>query len=116
MINQAQVDYYLQLTRSKLTIELFVFDRRVNLKHSFVADGIIVNPDISNGLENVPISVVNEVDKEPNRIEQPSPFTYSVERSPVAGVKMIVNEPTMTCCSCTDACLDRTKCACTFKI
>ncbi|CAF4491020.1 unnamed protein product, partial [Rotaria magnacalcarata] len=59
-----------------------------------------------------PISVVNEVDKEPGKIEEPSAFTYRVERTPVAGVSMVINEPSMTCCTCTDGCRNRIKCAC----
>ena len=116
MISLAQIDTYLLQTKSKLTIELFVFDKRINAKQHYLPDGKILNPDISNGLENVPISVVNEIDKEPNHIEEPSAFTYRVERSPVPGVQMIINEPTMTCCTCTDGCRDRSKCACKRQV
>lgn len=50
---------------------------------------------------------MNEVDD-----DQPHAFTYRVERTPVEGVDMVINEPTMTCCSCTDGCRNRTQCAC----
>jgi hypothetical protein len=44
--------------------------------------------------------------------DEPSAFTYRMERTPVAGVNMVTNESTMTCCSCTDGCRIRTQCAC----
>lgn len=112
LVNESQIDSYLHATKSKLTIELFVLDNKVNLKQHYCPDGKILNVDISNGQENVPISVVNEVDKEPNKIEEPSAFTYRVERKPVDGVNMVINEATMTCCTCTDGCRNRAKCAC----
>lgn len=112
LVSQAQVDNYLHETKSKLTIELFVYDSKVNVKQHYVPEGKLVNPDISNGQENVPISVVNEIDKESVKIEEPSAFTYRVERTPVPGVNMVLNEPTMTCCTCTDGCRNRAQCAC----
>jgi len=114
LFTQAQIDNYLHETKSKLTIELFVLDNRVNLKQHYSPDGKLLDSDISKGQENVPISIVNEVDKEPGKIEEPSAFTYRVERTPVAGVNMVINEPTMTCCTCTDGCRNRAKCACMF--
>ncbi|CAF1027711.1 unnamed protein product [Rotaria sp. Silwood1] len=113
--SQTQVDNYLHETKSKLTIELFVYDSKVNVKQHYCPDGKIINSDISSGQENVPISVVNEVDKEPGKIEEPSAFTYRVERTPVAGVNMVTNEPTMTCCTCTDGCRNRVQCACWLR-
>lgn len=115
LFSQAQIDNYLHETKSKLTIELFVLDNKVNLRQHYSPDGKILDPDISNGQENVPISVANEVDKEPGKIEEPSAFTYRVERTPVAGVDMVINEPTMTCCTCTDGCRNRAKCACWLR-
>lgn len=91
---------------------MFVYDSKVNVKQHYVPEGRLVNPDISNGQENVPISVVNEIDKESVKIEEPSAFTYRVERTPVPGVNMVLNEPTMTCCTCTDGCRNRAQCAC----
>ncbi|UJR36635.1 hypothetical protein I4U23_029354 [Adineta vaga] len=109
--NEAQVDNYLHETQSRLSIELFVFDSLVNIKQSYCSDGKLINSDISNGQENVPISAVNEVDD-----EQPSStFTYRVERTPVEGVDMVINDPTMTCCSCTDGCRNRIQCACWLR-
>lgn len=105
--SESQVDNYLYQTKSRLTIELFVFDSCVNIKQSFCSDGRMITSDISDGQENVPISAVNEVDN-----EEPSSFTYRVERTPVDGVDMVIDEPTMTCCSCTDGCRNRNQCAC----
>ncbi|CAF5160236.1 unnamed protein product, partial [Rotaria sp. Silwood1] len=93
-------------TKSTLTLELFVFDSSVNIRQSYSSDGKIISSDISDGQENVPISAVNEIDD-----DKPNGFTYRVERTPVEGVDMIINEPTMTCCSCTDGCRNRIQCA-----
>ena len=112
LTSQAQIDNYLHQTKSKLTIELFVLDSKVNVKQYYCSKGKILNPDISNGQENTPISVVNELDTEPEKIEEPSAFTYRVERTPVTGINMVTNEPTMTCCTCTDGCRNRIQCAC----
>ena len=108
-MNETQVDNYLTETKSKLSIELFVFDSLVNIKQWYCSDGKLITSDMSNGQENVPISAVNEVDE-----ERPNTFTYRVERTPVEGVNMVLNESTMTCCSCTDGCRNRTQCACEF--
>jgi histone-lysine N-methyltransferase SETDB1 len=107
--NEAQVDNYLHETKSKLSIEFFVFDSTVNIRQSYSSDGRILSSDISNGQENVPIPAVNEVDD-----DKPTAFTYRVERTPVEGVNMVTNEPTMTCCSCTDGCRNRVRCACKY--
>ena len=107
LFNETQVDNYLFLTKSKLTIELFVFDSLVNIRQSFCSDGKILSKDISDGQENVPIIAVNEVDD-----DQPHAFIYRVERTPVEGVNVVTNAPNMTCCSCTDGCRNRTECAC----
>ncbi|CAF1094602.1 unnamed protein product [Rotaria sordida] len=115
LLTQAQVDNYLHETKSKLTIELFIYDSKVNVKQHYCPDGKILNSDISSGQENIPISVVNEVDREPAKIEEPSAFTYRVERTPVVGVNMVTNEPTMTCCTCTDGCRNRVQCACWLR-
>lgn len=116
LVSQTQIDNHLHEAKSKLTVELFILDRTVNLKQHYSPDGKILTVDISNGQENVPISVVNEVDKEAGEIEEPSTFTYRVERTPVAGIQMVINEPTMTCCMCTDGCRNRAKCACKFEM
>ena len=82
------------------------------MKQHYCSNGKILNADVSNGQENIPISVVNEIDKEPGKIEEPSTFTYRVERTPVEGVNMVINESTMTSCNCTDGCWNRAQCAC----
>ena len=110
MSNESQVDQYLHQTKSKLSIDLFIFDSTINLKQSFSTDGRLITSDISDGQENVPICAVNEVDD-----DLPANFTYRVERTPVENVPLVLNEPTMTCCSCTDGCRNRSQCACEFS-
>lgn len=36
------------------------------------------------------------------------------ERTPIERVNMVLNEPTITCCSCRDGGRGRTQCACKF--
>ncbi|CAF5161112.1 unnamed protein product, partial [Rotaria sp. Silwood1] len=43
--NETQVDNYLHTTKSKLTIELFVFDSSVNIRQSYSSDGTIISSD-----------------------------------------------------------------------
>ena len=79
----------------------------MNIKQWYCTDAKIIIKDISNGQENVPIIAVNDIDD-----DLPQKFTYRVERAPVEGVNMVINEPSMTCCSCTDGCRNRAQCAC----
>lgn len=59
LFNESQVDHYLYTTKSKLSIELFIFDSSINIKQYFCYNGKILSSDISNRQENVPISAIN---------------------------------------------------------
>jgi len=106
------IDQYLHRTNSKLSIKFFIdgvltrFQPPMNEfeKKYFVSD------DLSNGLENVTISVYNDVDS-----DRPETFHYVTANRPVdQRIRKAMNEknPTKICCDCLDNCNDRTKCAC----
>lgn len=106
-----EVDRYLYLTGSKLTIDMFSFDYFIHTDREFEANAKYLKiEDIANSQENVPISVVNCVDN-----SQPDKFEYSANRIPLEGVPLDTNPSLMEGCNCTDNCRDRSKCACWRK-
>ncbi|CAF0734497.1 unnamed protein product [Brachionus calyciflorus] len=107
----AEIDHYLYLTNSKLTIDMFTTDCIIHTDREFEANAknLKIN-DIANNLENVPISVVNCVD-----LIEPDKFVYSAKRIPLEGVPLNTEPELMEGCNCTDNCRDRTKCACWRK-
>lgn len=107
----AEVDHYLYLTNSKLTIDMFTTDCYIHTDREFEANAknLKIN-DITENQENVPISVVNCVD-----VNRPEDFVYSAKRIPLEGVPLNTDSSLMEGCNCTDNCRDRTKCACWRK-
>ncbi|CAF1161216.1 unnamed protein product, partial [Didymodactylos carnosus] len=108
----SQVDNYLYVTESKLTTDLFIYDRTTNIQLHYIHNGFEITDDLSKGKENSPITVVNEVD---HAKIGPKEFVYSVERIPTTGVNLQINNEKMTCCDCKDSCRDRAKCACWLR-
>eukprot|EP00904_Undaria_pinnatifida_P002305 jgi/Undpi1/12075/HiC_scaffold_4.g01773.m1 len=80
--------------------EVFEWDRRTNR-----VGGCI--DDVSRGLENVRIQVVNEVDG-----EKLPKFIYSPNYVMGKGVQQEMDPDSMACCDCTDGCRDPSRCAC----
>ncbi|XP_059172104.1 histone-lysine N-methyltransferase SETDB1-B-like isoform X2 [Physella acuta] len=106
--NLAEVDNYLYLTDSQLTIDLFCFDQQLHVNTEFVPVKTFCDiKDMSYGKENVPISCVNGVDR-----HYPDYLEYSVQRTPSTGVNLNLDPDFLVCCDCTDNCRDRSKCAC----
>ncbi|XP_022904964.2 histone-lysine N-methyltransferase eggless [Onthophagus taurus] len=106
--NIAEVHRYLQLTRSELTIDLFDFHIYVRCLAEFMVESkSIQNKDLSNGLEQCPITVCNYVDKSLLDF-----CNYTTKRQPMVGVDLNLDPNFLVCCDCTDDCLDRSKCAC----
>ncbi|RNA32532.1 histone-lysine N-methyltransferase eggless isoform X4 [Brachionus plicatilis] len=107
----AEIDHYLYLTNSKLTIDMFTTDNYIHTDREFEANAknLKIN-DIANGQENVAISVVNCVDS-----NKPDDFVYSAKRIPLDGVPLNTDPTLMEGCNCIDNCRDRTKCACWRK-
>lgn len=95
------IDQYLYQTKSKLSIKFFVdgvlnrfqppmdaFDRQ-----------FLLNADLSNGEENVTISVYNDADD-----ERPSAFVYVTKVRPIDQriAAALYDTNATTCCDCTD--------------
>lgn len=107
----SEIDHFLYLTNSKLTIDMFTTDSYIHTDREFEANAKNLKvDDISNGQENVPISVVNCVDQ-----KKPEDFIYSANRIPLEGVPLKTDSILMEGCNCIDNCRDRTKCACWRK-
>lgn len=106
-----EVDKYLFLTDSKLTIDMFSFDYFIHTDREFEANGKFLKiGDITNGKENVYISCVNCVDD-----KKPEPFEYSARRIAMEGVPLVIDESKTEGCGCEDGCRDRMRCACWRK-
>ena len=109
--NILEIDNFLLLTNSDLTIDMFSYDIAVeidrvfqtSLKHLKVAD-------ISKGKDNLPISCVNCIDS-----SKPESFQYSSVRLPVEGIPLDTDPSLLDCCDCTDGCRNHLKCACWRK-
>ncbi|BFZ05005.1 hypothetical protein BsWGS_08044 [Bradybaena similaris] len=103
-----EVDQYLLITNSNLTIDLFCFDQQLHVNIEFVPVKTFCDiKDLSYGKENYPISCVNGIDRlYPDYVE------YSDHRIPSTGVKLNLDPNFLVCCDCTDNCRDKSKCAC----
>jgi histone-lysine N-methyltransferase SETDB1 len=103
-----EIQSFLILTDSQLTIDLFCFDPNVHTQYEFIPAKTFCDiKDISYGNEAVPVSCVNGLDRlYPDYVE------YSTKRHPGDDVKLNLNSAFMVCCDCEDMCLDSTKCAC----
>jgi histone-lysine N-methyltransferase SETDB1 len=106
-----EIDRYLYMTDSRLTIDMFSFDYFINTDREFEANARFLQiADISFGKENMPISCVNCVDG-----DQPDDFEYSAHRRPLNGVPLNTHINNMEGCDCEDNCRDHMKCACWRK-
>ncbi|ESP01220.1 hypothetical protein LOTGIDRAFT_111681, partial [Lottia gigantea] len=103
-----EVDRYLRLTNSNLTIDLFCLDPYLHTHTEFVPIKTFCDiKDLSYGKENVPISCVNGIDR-----QYPDYVEYSTVRMPAKGVKLNLDPDFLPGCDCTDGCRDSSKCAC----
>ncbi|XP_050406600.2 histone-lysine N-methyltransferase SETDB1 [Patella vulgata] len=103
-----EVDRYLQMTDSQLTIDLFCMDPFLHTHTEFVPVKTFCDiKDLSYGKENVPISCVNGIDR-----QYPDYVEYSTVRIPAKGVKLNLAPEFLPGCDCTDGCRDASKCAC----
>eukprot|EP00118_Oscarella_pearsei_P010514 m.64869 g.64869 ORF g.64869 m.64869 type:complete len:216 (+) comp35285_c0_seq4:2089-2736(+) len=96
---------------SGIFVDQFCFDPGVSLRTRSIEKTVaaIYIEDISQGIESVPISCVNDVDEElpPNFEYRPSRFLCQD-----AAVNLISDPDFLVCCDCTDDCEDKSKCAC----
>ncbi|XP_078334332.1 histone-lysine N-methyltransferase SETDB1-B-like isoform X2 [Crassostrea virginica] len=106
--NMYEVEHFLALADSNLTIDLFCFDPQLHVHKEFVPVKTFCDiKDLSYGKENVPISCVNAIDR-----SYPDFVDYSNVRIPTKGVQLNLDPEYLVCCDCTDNCRDKTKCAC----
>ena len=109
--NTSEVDRYLYLTNSQLTLDMFSFDHYIHTDREYEANAKHLSiPDITYGNETVPISCVNCIDE-----QKPDEIEYSNKRVPLEGVPLNTNGENMEGCECLDNCRDRSKCACWKK-
>lgn len=96
-----EIEHYLYQTKSKLSIRFFVDDlvtRFAPILNSFDEKYLLIN-DLSHGLENLPISVYNDID-----CAKPDQFTYITQIRPFDHrISAALNDTNSTsCCDCLD--------------
>uniref|UniRef100_S4R967 SET domain bifurcated histone lysine methyltransferase 1b n=1 Tax=Petromyzon marinus TaxID=7757 RepID=S4R967_PETMA len=100
--------YLFETYANFLFLEQFCFDPYVMAERRIsTVKPLYCVRDITNGVEDVPVSCVNEIDSEP-----PPDAAYSKVRIPEHGVFINTSPEFLVCCSCTDGCQDKSKCAC----
>ncbi len=83
--DETEVEIYLEKTDSKLSIDMFTFDKYTDVAREFEsATKNVKIQDITKGKENVPISCVNNVND-----DEPYDFEYSTISIPLEGVPKI---------------------------
>jgi hypothetical protein len=102
---------YLFQIDSSLNIKQFSFDMNCRVTQKFISPKIafIQLEDYSFGKEKIPLMLVNEFDS-----SLPKLFEYINERIPLTS-DIIIEKNNIQSCSCTDGCLDTTKCLCWNK-
>lgn len=95
------IERYLTRTTSKLSIKFFVDDLLTRFTPSLdtFEKKFVILDDLSNGLENVPISVYNDIND-----HKPDNFTYITEVRPFdSRISAALHDTnTTSCCNCTD--------------
>ncbi|KAK4878375.1 hypothetical protein RN001_010881 [Aquatica leii] len=103
-----ELHYYLRLTKSEMTVDLFDFDFWVHCLAEFVLErNATINKDMSNGIELVAIPIVNYIDNKVMTFKQ-----YSNKREPKEGVHLNLDPEFLCGCDCEDDCEDKLKCQC----
>ncbi|KAJ8953721.1 hypothetical protein NQ314_007331 [Rhamnusium bicolor] len=105
--NIAEVHYYLRMSNSEMTVDLFDFNHMVRCLAEFSVECNPDPKDLSRGLEQVPIPVINGINNEMLDF-----CNYSIKRVPMEGVHMNLDPEFLCGCDCDDDCIDKTKCAC----
>ncbi|CAF0862011.1 unnamed protein product [Adineta ricciae] len=102
---------YLFQMDSILNIRHFSFDMSCRVTQKFMVSEkpLVQIDDYSYEREKVPLMLVNEMDS-----SLPKTFEYVADRIPLTN-DIVIDTSTLQGCSCTDGCLDPTKCACWKK-
>ena len=122
-----EVAVFLKTTESRIPLDYFTFDPELELytKHNEIGC-YYLDHDLSKGVENKPISVINDIDD-----SEPTPFNYvnyttfssklNFDHLPIRpGFRGKEDEHPEhafdgsfnVCCSCTDNCINPEKCTC----
>ena len=100
-----EVHRYLRTTSSLLEIDFFNFDWWLHVFNEFKpAREFCTIKDLSYGKENVPVSCVNSIDR-----SYPEYLEYSTVRLPQKNVSINTDNEFLSCCDCTDDCVDKDK-------
>ncbi|GAB6033221.1 hypothetical protein CHUAL_012824 [Chamberlinius hualienensis] len=103
-----EINYYLKLTNSLLSIDLFCTDSVVSVFGEFVATTVLsFIKDVASGKELVQVSGVNSLNR-----EYPDYLEYSTQRIPNKGVNLNLDKEFLVGCDCEDDCSDPEKCSC----
>ncbi|KAL7647262.1 UNVERIFIED_CONTAM: hypothetical protein RMT77_002520 [Armadillidium vulgare] len=103
-----EVFRFLRLVESDLEIDFFSFDIAIDPTNEWEpAKKNIFLSDISSGIENIPISCVNSLDK-----NHPTDLIYCNVRQPIEHVNLNLDPNFLVQCNCTDDCQDKSRCEC----
>ncbi|XP_060533636.1 histone-lysine N-methyltransferase eggless isoform X2 [Cylas formicarius] len=102
-----EIHYYLRVTESEMTVDLFDFNHMVRCLAEFSVECTPDPKDLSKGLEQVPIPVINGFNNDMLDF-----CNYSIKRVPMEGVHMNLNQDFLCGCDCDDDCVDKLKCSC----
>ena len=109
--NIFDVDRYLFLTDSSLTIDMFSHDQYLNIHREFEPNASFFSiDDITEGKESVEISCVNCVDN-----KKPEVYEYSKNRINMENVPLNTDPNLLDGCNCEDGCRNPLKCSCWIK-
>lgn len=108
--NMREIFNYLRITKSFLNVENFDLDATTQVLATYTVQQNACgyyNDDCTDKKEGMKIPVINAFDN-----AQPPPLEYSNKRIPMPGVNINTDPEFMSCCDCTDDCVDKSKCAC----
>ena len=106
-----EIQRFIRTTGSSLGVEYFTFEPDIELfrQIAYVPYACFnYDMDFSRGQENQPISMVNTIDK--CRIDPR--FRYCSQRFPGPGVTLNLDPEFLSCCNCSDNCLNPFTCPC----
>ena len=110
-----ELESYLEMTDSKLTIDMFTFDSFIRVDREFESTTFSLKiEDLTNGHENMQISCVNNVDDELPDIMSEH-FTYSSMSVPLEGVPLNRDPSLLHGCNCEGNCRENMHCSCWHK-
>ncbi|ODM90642.1 Histone-lysine N-methyltransferase eggless [Orchesella cincta] len=106
--NYSELTKYLLNTDCNMPVDYFYFGTGVNILDEFVPAHVLLKvDDFSHGKESRPVEIVNALD--PNNLPD---FKYITQSEASHGVAERAKRTFLTCCDCTDNCMDASKCAC----